>query len=111
VNKELEQPTKDFKGRVQGGRVTEIGVNIFDDDCFALQPVYKLKKASMRRWLDQMGVLIERGDVQVYAENAFNQISGELRIQPLHYADVCMEVDTPEDLALAMSLFKAKTLV
>ena len=107
VNKTVPQPEKDFKGRIENGHITEIGVDIFDSNCFALMPFYKLSKAFFLRWKNEIARYINQGIDQVYAENAFNDISHEIILHPYYYTDrFCLEIDTPEDLSLAQSLLK-----
>lgn len=101
IDEHAELPEKDFKGRIQDGIVTEIGVDLSGDDCRFLLPAYKLSKRAMRRWLDEMARFIGRGEAKVYAEDAFNEISRELGVKPLRFAGFCMEIDTPDDLERA----------
>ncbi|MDO5111452.1 MAG: iron-containing alcohol dehydrogenase [Clostridia bacterium] len=100
VHTEKALPQKDFKARLQDGKITEISINIFDADCFAFQPLYKLDRQTFKAWMDRIGDFVQRGEVGVYAENAFNTILPSLCLQPFsykaHYVD---EIDTPEDLA------------
>lgn len=101
-------PEKDFKGRVRDGRVTEIGVETWGDDARACMPVYKWLASDMALWMAQIGKHIEAGDVKCYAENAFNDISDKIFLAPYPYTmqDVCMEIDTLEDVKLAESLLR-----
>ena len=46
VNFKKVLPEKDFKGRVQDGKVVEVSIHIFDEDCYVFQPFYKLQKAA-----------------------------------------------------------------
>ena len=106
VNKTVLQPEKDFKGRIENEQITEIGVEIFDMNCFALMPLYKLTKSFFLRWKKEIAYYINQGIDQVYAENAFNDIAHEIVLNPYYYTDqFCFEIDTPEDLSLAQSLF------
>lgn len=99
VDKTQLKPDKDFKGRVVLGTVTEISVSIFDDNCFALQPLYKLSKEVFNIWASEVAVFIENGKDHVYAENALNQVSEKLGIAPFLYTEYFIqEVDTLEDL-------------
>ena len=102
VNKQVPQPQKDFKGRIVENQVREIGVNIFDSNCYMLMPLYKISKEFFIRWKKEMDEFVKRGETNVYAENAFNSISANLPLYPHYYTDeFCMEIDTPEDLELA----------
>ena len=92
INKEKPLPEKDFKGRILNGKLAEVSVNIFDEDCFAFQPFYKLDFVTFKAWLKRVEEFIEdRGIDKVYAENALNEIASELEIVPLSYADHYVE--------------------
>jgi phosphoenolpyruvate phosphomutase len=104
VNKDLPQSRKDFKGRVINGQVMEIGVKIFNTNCFTLMPFYKMSEKFFLRWKKEIDVFIAKGTTDVYAENAFNAISHQLHLFPHYYLqEFCMEIDTPEDLELAQN--------
>ncbi len=97
-NENLPLPEKDFKGRFKNGILKEVSVNIFDKDCFAFQPLYKLSSATMEMWLDRVRQFIEKGDDKVYAENALNQLTDRLNIFGLSYAAHYIdEIDNLED--------------
>ncbi len=99
VNKQKPLPEKDFKVRVANDRLREVSIHIFDADCFAFQPLYKLSRKSLDAWMKRVSDFINAGNNGVYAENALNEISGKLNIEMFsyegHYID---EVDTLEDL-------------
>lgn len=100
INKFKALPEKDFKGRIVNGTLREVSVKIFDKDCFAFQPLYKLSKATIKAWLDNVIRFVNEGNVNVYAENALNEISDTLNIFPKSYANHFVdEVDNPDDLA------------
>ncbi len=98
INKQIPLPLKDFKGRIENGYLKQVSIDIFDDNCHALFPLYKLSKQSMQIWLDEITAFVEKGITNVYAENALNSISENLSIKPMltngHYIN---EIDTPED--------------
>lgn len=105
VNIEIPVPEKDFKARLKNGRIIEIGTKIFDEDCFAFMPIYKLMQKDVKLWFERIGAFIKRGETSVYAENAFNEISDKLLLYPLYYtSETCMEVDNYEDLEKAKKL-------
>lgn len=105
INKEISLPEKDFKGRIINEKVTEIGVDIFDSNCWTLMPLYKLTKDFFLTWKHQMAEFVRRGETGVYAEKAFNVISHQLLLRPFYFSNqLCMEIDTPDDLSLAQSL-------
>jgi phosphoenolpyruvate phosphomutase len=99
VNRIAPLPDKDFKGRIIDGLVKEVGVNIFDEDCFAFQPFYRLRLEDVNAWLAEIAHFVEREEVGVYAENALNKITDRVLIRELSYVeDFVDEVDTLEDL-------------
>ena len=100
VNAEKALPEKDFKARVVDGKVREVSIHIFDDNCMAFQPLYKLDHATLQAWLCRVSEFIEKGVDGVYAENALNEIAWDLNIEALSYADGFVdEVDNLDDLA------------
>jgi choline kinase len=102
VNKEIPVPEKDFKARIHEGIIKEIGVDIFDENCFFLAPIYKISNESFLQWFAHIEKFINEGKVKVYAENAFNEISEKIRLYPFYYHNVlCMEVDNIADLNAA----------
>lgn len=102
VSRNIVPPEKDFKCRVKDEVVTEIRVDISGQDCHFLAPLYKLSQESLGLWLDEIARFVERGETKVYAENAFNGISRQVKLKPV-YCDglFCMEIDDPDDLKLA----------
>lgn len=99
VNRAIGLPEKDFKARVVDGEVSEVSVGIFDADCFAFQPFYKLSEETMSIWLDEVARFCEAGDVKVYAENAANEVFGRMHVSEFPYeGSFVEEIDTPEDL-------------
>lgn len=100
-------PEKDFKTRVLRGRVKEIGVNIFGEDCVASQPAYKLQKADMETWLEAISDFCQSGETGVYAENAFNTISDYVEMVPVALGGrLCNEIDNLEDLDIISKRFR-----
>lgn len=94
-------PEKDFKARLLGGRVREIGVNVFGADCVASQPVYRLQRADMETWLGAISDFCRRGETSVYAENALNTVLDRVEMIPMALSGrVCNEIDNPEDLEI-----------
>ena len=81
VNFKKALPEKDFKGRVQDGKVLEVSIKIFDEDCFAFQPFYKLQKAAASAWIGKVVEFIHKGEDKCYAENALNEIFPALNIR------------------------------
>lgn len=105
LNKSIPVPEKDFKGRLADGRVTQISVKIFGPDCFALFPVYRLRREDLRVWMEEIARFVQRGETSVYAEEALNNLTGaqgRINLAPCYVTDeLCMEVDTPQDLETA----------
>ena len=98
VNFHKALPEKDFKGRVQNGRVQEVSIHIFDADCYAFQPLYKLDKATAQAWANQVEKFVDAGQVKCYAENAFNEIFPQLDVRAFSYEDYYIdEIDNLDD--------------
>jgi alcohol dehydrogenase class IV/choline kinase len=99
INPEKVLPEKDFKGRIIDGKLREVSINIFDKDCFAFQPLYKLSEKDIIEWLNNVTDFIEKRKVDnVYAENALNEISSNLNIMPLSYENYYIdEIDNKDD--------------
>jgi choline kinase len=101
-----ELPEKDFKARITGGIISEIGVNVRGEGSVFLLPFYKLSKEAMNVWLSEIASFVGQGKTNLYAEEAFNRISGKIGLAPLSIGDneLCMEVDDKHDLARARKL-------
>lgn len=100
VNFKKALPEKDFKGRVQDGKVLEVSIKIFDEDCFAFQPFYKLEKATASAWVGKVVEFIHKGEDKCYAENALNEIFPALNIRAFSYEDYYIdEIDNMDDYA------------
>ena len=98
VSSTLPLPPKDFKAVVKDGRIEKVGVEFFDH-ALAAQPLYKIKKEDWQVWLQNIEKYCEAGNRNVYAENAFNEVSDQCKIYPCDVQDMlCAEIDTPEDL-------------
>lgn len=94
-------PEKDFKGRLRDNKLKEVSIKIFDADCFALQPFYKLSKKDINTWMDRVVEFVEeRKELNVYAENALNEVSDETSIVGFDASnDYIEEIDNLEDYA------------
>lgn len=100
VSSTIELPQKDFKAVVKNNMVEKVGVEFFNDAVTA-QPLYKLLKNDWNLWLARIEEFCEDQKTQCYAENAFNEISGQCTIIPVDVYDaLCAEIDTPDDLAV-----------
>ena len=99
VNPSVPNPEKDFKARVHHGRIEQVSVSIFDDDCVAFQPLYKLSANAVEKWLEAVNECISRGDDSIYAEDAANSVFSDMDVEAFSYAGHFVEeVDTAEDL-------------
>jgi len=99
-NPKKEKPEKDFKGRIKDGKLQEVSIHIFDDDCFAFQPLYKLQKAAVSAWIGKVCEYIQKGEDKCYAENAFNEILPALNVVGHSYEnDFIDEIDNMADHA------------
>lgn len=97
-NEDKPLPEKDFKGRFLNNKLIEVSINIFDKDCLTFQPLYKLVKQDIIKWLNKVEEFVLSGNVKVYAENALNEISNTLDIQGMSYKDDYIEeIDNEED--------------
>lgn len=100
VNFKKELPEKDFKGRVKDGKVIEVSIHIFDEDCFAFQPFYKMEKATASAWIGKVVEFIHKGEDKCYAENALNEIFPALNIRAFDYENYFVdEIDNLDDHA------------
>lgn len=100
ANKSKPLPEKDFKCRIQKDCILEVSINIFDKDCFAFQPLYKLSKEDMSKWISKVEEYINNGNDKVYAENAFNEILPYMNLGAFLYENYFIdEVDNLEDLS------------
>lgn len=103
----LPLPEKDFKAKITDGRVRAVGIHYFGEDCEACQAAYKWKAADFARWMGSIISFCEAGNVKVYAEEAFNQISDTLCLYPLEMnGRLCAEIDNSEDHAMVSKRFR-----
>ncbi len=106
VDSTLPLPEKDFKGRITGGMLSEVGVNVFGPDCIELQPAYRILAKDFSRWMQEIEAFIQAGNEKVYAENAFNAAWREIPIRPLDVKGLlCAEIDNQEDRAAVCARF------
>lgn len=107
INKEIEIPEKDFKAVIKNDRIVKIGVDFFGDGAFFCLPLYKFTKKDFLIWMHEMEKEIKEGNLNIYAENAFNNISDKIHLKPLYFDDEsCMEIDTIDDLNIAKKRLK-----
>ena len=84
VSSTVPLPEKDFKAQVNDGIVQRIGIDLFNDVMEA-QALYKLYRNDWKVWLDKIIEFCEAGNIQVYAENALNELYGSAGIHALVY--------------------------
>lgn len=107
VDSSLPLPEKDFKARVENGRVIEIGIDVFGPDCYACQPLYHLRKQDWNIWQLEIQEFCKNGNESVYAENALNEVSTTMELYPFDVAGrLCMEIDNEADLETAKQLLE-----
>jgi len=111
VNKKIEVPEKDFKAVIVNDRVIKIGIEFIGKNAFACLPMYKFSKSDFLFWLNECEQYIRKGVVNIYAENVFNNISDVLFIYPLYFNDeLCMEIDTKDELEIAERIWAGHLL-
>jgi choline kinase len=109
VNRTINPPEKDFKAVIENNRVVKIGVEFSGENAFFSAPLYKFSMRDFLRWLDEIVKFITEGDTKSYAEDAFNKISDTIVLHPIYFNDeLCMEIDTMDDLEIARKIFKYK---
>lgn len=109
VNKEVKPPKTEFKSRIEDNMVKEINVNIFGEKCFFSIPIYKVSKEAFLLWLLEVEKFVKKGKTNVFAEEAFNNISSRIKLKPLYFNnELCMEVDNNCDLEIARKRLSKK---
>jgi choline kinase len=97
-NEEKPLPEKDFKARFKDNILKEVSINIFDQDCFTFQPLYRLNKTTLKAWKDKVSEFVNNGNTKVYAENALNEITDKISIEGMSYkGNYIEEIDTEKD--------------
>ncbi len=115
VDETLPQPEKDFKGQLvrENGkmRLKAVGVNLFGENCVALQPAYRFLAEDLANWMASIERFVASGDVKVYAENAFNAAWEDIPVYPLNVQGLLgAEIDNQEDLAVISDRFRKEVL-
>ena len=83
---------------VADGKVVEVSIKIFDDNCYAFQPFYKLSKATSSAWVGKVVEFIHKGEDKCYAENAMNEIFPALNVRAFDYNGYYVdEIDNLDD--------------
>lgn len=108
VSSTIPLSQKDFKAVIKNNLIKKIGTNYFDN-AVAAQPLYKIYYNDWNIWLDCIILYCEKGQVNCYAEDAFNEVSDKCRIYPLDFNNrLCAEIDTPQELALVSKRLREK---
>lgn len=98
VDRTLPLPEKDFKAKITDGRVSAVGIHYFGDDCEACQAAYKWQSRDFQLWMGNIQAFCDSGNVNVYAEEAFNAISDRIPLFPLEMTGrLCSEIDNHDD--------------
>lgn len=101
---ELSQ--RDFKAVLADGKVIKVGVHYFDNAVSA-QPLYKLNREDWSRWLAVVKDYCEKGQTDVYAENALNELNGAIPISGVDVEGLlCTEIDCLNDLNMVKDRLK-----
>lgn len=103
VSSTLPLPQKDFKAQVKNDVVMKVGINIFNEAMEA-QALYKLYRNDWKVWLAKIVEYCENNKLNVYAEEALNELNGAANIHALDVMNcLCAEVDDQDDLAVVTS--------
>lgn len=107
VDSSIELPEDDFKAKIKDGNVKCISTKYFGDDAVACQPFYKLSNEDWKLWKLKIAEFCDNDKTDVYAEDALNTLTDRIQINPLDIdGDLCMEVDTKEDLKKAQEILE-----
>ena len=107
VDTTLDIPKDDFKAKVVDNQIKYIGVDYFESDAVACQPFYKLRNEDWKAWKKNIHKFCNHNNINVYAENALNEITDDVIIKPLDLKGLlCMEVDNKDDLAKVKEILK-----
>lgn len=106
-NETKSLPQKDFKGRFLENKLKEVSISIFDEDCLTFQPLYKLSKNDILIWRNKVREFVQNGQVNVYAENALNEVTDKLTIIGMSYKDDYIEeIDNEDDYKMVSNEIK-----
>lgn len=107
IDSTIPLPNDDFKAKITNNKVTCISTKYFESDAIACQPFYKIKKDDWNLWKSKIREYCQNNQTNVYAENALNELTDKIQINPIDIkGDLCMEVDTPQDLKKAQEILK-----
>ena len=107
VDSTIPIPKDDFKAKIINNHIDYIGVDYFEEDAISCQPFYKLINDDWKLWKKEIRKFCENKQTDVYAENALNELTMELKITPLDVRGLlCMEIDNKEDLNHILEVLK-----
>lgn len=109
--KNAGEPAKDFRAVVLRGRVLRIGIGYSGPLVRPCIPLYKFRREDFNLWLEKIGEHVTRGEVTIYTEEVLNELLEDLiYLRPIYFGrrDLCMEVDTLEDLKRAEELLRMR---
>jgi len=99
IGKTVPLPDKDFKALVVNDKLKQISVDIYGENVYALQPMYKMSKDMIHLWLNKVVEMVTNKTLNVYAEDALNDVLDESSFSILDYSNEYIdEVDNLEDL-------------
>lgn len=91
---------KDYKAFVAGGRVIQVGVDIFKD-AISARIMYKLLKKDLNTWLNKIIELFENDKWEINEDNALNILNSDTNIAALDVGNLlCSEISNQEDLVV-----------
>ena len=107
IDSTIPLPKDDFKAKIINDQVKCISTKYFENDAVACQPFYKITSKDWKLWKDKINEYCQNNQTNVYAENALNQLTKQIHINPIDIkGGLCMEIDTPKDLQKAKEILK-----
>ena len=112
IDSTIPLPKNDFKAKIVNNEVKYISTKYFESDAVACQPFYKITLEDWILWKDKINKYCQNNQTNVYAENALNELTDRIHITPIDIkGDLCMEIDTPQDLQKAKEILKWKQFI
>lgn len=113
VNRKIKPPKKDFKAVIENKVISKIGIEFSGKNTFFSAPLYRFSKSDFLFWLTEIGKFIKKGgNFKIYAESILNEISNKIILHPVYFTEeICLEIDTKEDLELAIKLLQMSPTV
>ena len=107
IDSTIPLPKDDFKAKISNNQVKCISTKYFENDAVACQPFYKLTNKDWRLWKNRIKEYCQNNQTDVYAENALNELTDIIHLKPIDLkGELCMEIDTEEDLKKAKEILK-----